>query len=172
MPVSSSFVWNDAPLKAAMKRAGYIAGVRVKEAAAARNPAPSRIRIGGPYQGVGSGGSVLVVKGLGALAMIFEHGRQGGYAIQPGLKTIRGRVSGTRTATGVRSSGGTAIRFTHGDGGFYRGAGFIGGPMSERPYLRPAAALFGAFYRMAAPLQIAASGSATSSMLSGLLRAA
>lgn len=90
------------------------------------------------------------LRASGKLASIFEGGRQGGYVIQPGLKTVRGRAGTVRFAKGVRASASGAIKFTHGDGGFYSGAGFLGGKMEARPYLHPAAASFPAYYRRAA----------------------
>lgn len=82
------------------------------------------------------------LKTSGKLGHIFELGRQGGYVIQPGLKTTRGRVAGgsrfEKETTGVRAgSGNIALKFSKGDGGFARG-GVIGGAMRARPYIRPA----------------------------------
>lgn len=136
-------VWNDTALRSKVRSAAYAAAKDVRLAAQARNPAPSRIKVMGPYKLYGAMEGYAVI-GKGNLAHIFEGGRTGGYPIQPGLK------SSSTKGTVRRGSGNIALKFTRGDGGFYRGAGFLGGAMAARPYMGPAAALFPTLYRQRA----------------------
>ena len=113
-----------------------------KKVALLASPSPSKA--GARYRLIGPTHASLGT--TGKLGHIFEGGRQGGYVIQPGLKTTRGRVAGgsrfEKVTTGVRAgSGNIALKFSKGDGGFARG-GVIGGPMTAKPYIRPAAAVW------------------------------
>ena len=141
-----SMTWNTAGLTSKLKSAAYQAARDVRMAAEARNPARSKIRIVGPYKLYGGMEGYAVI-GKGPLAHIFEGGRTGGYPIVPGLQTTHGKrgysVRGSRVGKGESQF---AIKFTRGDGGFYRGAGFLGGPMAARPYMGPAAALWPTLY--------------------------
>lgn len=168
MAAGSSFFWNDGPLKAGVRAASYRAALMVKGAAEARNPAKRHIRVVGPFRS--ADGNVQTIRGTGALAHIMEGGRVGGYVIQPGLKTTT-KSSAANPFGSVRKGSGKVVRFSHGDGGF-AGGPFIGGPMAARPYLGPAAMLYPAFFRQAAPSALAMSGRSASGGLTALLRAA
>ena len=125
--------WNATPLNSALKRA-FLASVKAAErVASARNPAPSRIKVSS-Y--VDFTRNIGFVRGRGGLAHIFEGGRAGGYPIQPGLKSTTAKGGSVKAGKGSN----IAIKFVRGDGGFYRGPGFLGGPMAARPYIAPAAA--------------------------------
>lgn len=113
-----------------------------KIAAVARSP--SQTKAGARYSLTGPTSAVL--RTTGKLGHIFEGGRQGGYVIQPGLRTTRGRdpsgATRAKVTTGVRAgSGNVALKFSRGDGGFARG-GIIGGAMQAKPYLHPAASMW------------------------------
>lgn len=87
---------------------------------------------------VDDGRAMLIGTGLAAT---FEHGRQGGYEINPGAITgIRrsfSRKTGTATYKARAGSGDkVALKFTGGDGGFAAHA--IGGDMKAYPALAPA----------------------------------
>lgn len=134
----SAFVrWDPSKLNEALLRAFKSSVTNAKMVAIARSPAPGKA--GASYTTLGPTTARLRATGLGT---IFEGGRQGGYVIQPGLRTTRRRVPGghgAKVASGVRAgSGNIALKFTKGDGGFARG-GIIGGAMKARPYIHPAA---------------------------------
>lgn len=151
MPALVETWWSDAALKGGVQRARKIALAGAAAVAAAKNPAPRHIRV---IPVSGSFGPDLI-KGTGQLAHIMEGGRSGGYPIQPGLHTLRSSKKGVY---GVRGSSGTAIKFTHGDGGFARGP-FLGGPMAARPFLEPAAEWWaGGGYAAALSASLAVSG--------------
>ena len=139
MPAVTDVIWAPQKLQASLKSAFVSAVKDTQRVAQGLNPAPSKIRVVIPRLDPSSGQAVIM--GRGSLAHIFEEGRQGGYPIQPGLKVSKaGRLGGSK-------SGNIAIKFTHGDGGFYSGPGFLGGPMAAHPYMRPARDTFVLNYR-------------------------
>lgn len=113
-----------------------------KIAALLRSPSPTKA--GARYTLRGPTSATL--RTTGKLGHIFEGGREGGYIIQPGLRTVRGRAEGgsrfQKVTKGVRAgSGNIALKFSKGDGGFARGA-VVGGAMRAKPYIHPAASLW------------------------------
>lgn len=138
MPANTLLRWNPEALN---RRLLSAFGQSVGDArlfAQRLNPAPSKIGIVAPKTGATS----AILKSTGRIGHIFELGRKGGYVIQPGLKTVRGRDPTGKTRAkvtkGVRAgSGNIALKFTKGDGGFARG-GVIGGSQRAQPFLRPA----------------------------------
>ena len=135
MPANAILVWNPSRLNAKLLAAFGQSLPDARNNALVRSPA--KTKAGAVVRRTGQTSGILVPTGLGH---IFELGRQGGYVIQPGLRTTRRRIPGTRAkeTTGVRAgSGNIALKFTKGDGGFARG-GVIGGSQRAEPYIRPA----------------------------------
>lgn len=127
--------WNPAHLNAAIVSA-FPQSVAIAVADAKRNAHPSD-KAGATGKVTSPTTAYMKPTGLG---FVFEQGRRGGYEINPGLvlglrsSRRRGRTSYTvrfgRTQT-------QALKFTQGDGGF--AARVIGGAMTARPYVGPAA---------------------------------
>jgi hypothetical protein len=116
----STLSWHPEILNAKLHAAAQVAFREVEAAAEAKNPAKTKIKVS-----LHSAGDVASVSASG-LGKVFEFGRRGGYPIEPK---------------------GLALKFR--GGGFARGT-VPGGAMGAEPFLRPAAALFPAFYRRAA----------------------
>lgn len=131
--------WNTAPLTNALTGGAFFASVRdAGQVAKAAAPWPNHV--GATSKVVKSGYGIL--RGTGRLAHIAEGGRAGGYVIQPGLRTTTRSTEARpfgRVTPGGRRSDKVAIKFTKGDQRFYRGPGFLGGPMAPRPYIGPTA---------------------------------
>ena len=135
--------WFPEKMNAGLLRAFRSSVNDAKVAALIRSPSPSKAGV--RYRFTGPTSATLGT--TGKLGHIFEGGREGGYPIQPGLKTTRTRAKGV---TGVRAgSGAKALKFR--DGGFARGT-VLGGPMKAKPYIHPAAQLWshGLYQRRAA----------------------
>lgn len=110
------------------------------------------------------------------LASMFEHGRTGGYPINPkasaGFRNTFSKKFGMSftkfrqpSASQAGGSGVGVLKFTRGDGGFAANA--LGGSEAPRPFMMPVAATFRpVFYE---PLARAAISGRTSSLVSGLL---
>lgn len=150
MPVAlTSLAWYPEKLTLRLKAAFPEAARETQAIAQGLNPAKRHIRV--VLDSLNTSYGYVFLRGRGGLAHIFEGGRAGGYPIQPGLRTVRNSRRGTvRIGTSSTRGSQVAIKFTRGDGGFYRGPGFMGGPMRARPFIHPAAAMFPTLYRQRA----------------------
>lgn len=155
-------LWHPEGLTAGLHKAFAQSAGDAKVAALARNPAPGHIGVS--YRLTGP--ETAWLRGTGRLAHIFEGGRQGGYPIQPGLRTTTraGKTGVGRVTAGGAKSTNVAIKFTKGDGSFYRGPGFLGGPMTAQPFIHPAGQAWahGLYQRRAAAACRAFGGAAAS----------
>ena len=143
MSATVTVKWNDTWLKAATERAMRTAALQVKGTLEATKPARS-IPVRGPYfgtqlrgaaRGVRTGrGSTAVIR-LGGLAPIFEKGADP-HEIEPRGVSGKGRS---------RRRGAKALKFP--DGNFATHVHHPG--MRAQPFMRPAAARFPTYYRIA-----------------------